>query len=137
MHYARQCGSYNKWCDHNSAAAIRKPHCLTGSHTQFHAEDFLSYIYVSRCNRMERYNRPRRFDGTYLFWKQIKKGESTNRASAAILNTKADPGPARRAPPPPCLKKGTYFVNLHCIYANTLILVNMQCLQYIFYSLFF
>ena len=97
MHYARQCGSYNKWCDHNLAAAIRKPHCLTGSHTQFHAEEFLSYIYVSRCNR------PRRFGGTnHLFWKQIKKGESTNRASVAILNpyTKADPGR-----PPPCFCK--------------------------------
>ena len=59
MHYARQCDSYNKWYDHNSVATIRKPHCLTGSHTQFHAEDFLSYIYVSsRCNR------PRRFGGT-------------------------------------------------------------------------
>ena len=128
MHYARQCGSYNKWCDHNLAAAIRKPHCLTGSHTQFHAEEFLSYIYVSRCNR------PRRFGGTnHLFWKQIKKGESTNRASVAILNpyTKADPGPTCRRPPP------LVFVNLHCIYANTLILVNMQCLQYVFYSLLF
>ena len=69
MHYACQCGSYNKWCDHNSAAAIRKPHCLTGSHTQFHAEDFLSDIYVSRRNR------PRRFGRTnHLFWKQIKHG---------------------------------------------------------------
>ena len=72
--------SYNKWCDHNSAVAIRKPHRLTGAHTQVHAEDFLSYIYISR------YNRPRRFGGSnHLFWKQIKKGESTNRASAAIL----------------------------------------------------
>ena len=101
MHYARQCGSYIKWYDHISVATIRKPHCLTSSHTQFHAEDFLSYIYVSsRCNR------PRRFGGTNnLFWKQIKKGESTNRASSAILNpyTKADPGP------PPRLKKGTCF----------------------------
>ena len=81
MHYARQCGPYNKWCDHNAAAAIRKPHRLTGSHTQVHSEDFLSYIYVSRCNR------PSRFGGTnHFFWKQIKKGKSTNRASGAILN---------------------------------------------------
>ena len=81
MHNSRYCGSYNNWCDHNSAAAILKPHCLTGSHTQFHAEDLLNYIYVSRCNR------PTRFGGTnHLFWKPIKKGESTHRASAAILN---------------------------------------------------
>ena len=49
--------------------------------------------YVSRCNR------PR----------QIKKGESTNRASVAILNpyTKTDPGP----PPSLFEIKGLVFVN--------------------------
>ena len=54
-------------------------------------------------------------------------------------STKADPGPARRAPPPTPtrLKKGLVFVNFHCIYANTLILINMQCLQYVYYSLVF
>ena len=30
-------------------------------------------------------------------------------------------------------KKGPFFVNFHCIYANTLILVNMQYLQYVYY----
>ena len=34
-------------------------------------------------------------------------------------------------------KMGLVFVNFHCIYANTLILVNMQCLQYVYYSLLF
>ena len=43
------------------------------------------------------------------------------------INTKADPGTARRVPPPSFEKKGLVFVNFHCIYADTLILVNMQC----------
>ena len=52
-------------------------------------------------------------------------------------STKADPGPARRARVPRLKKKGLVFVNFHCIYANTLILVNMSCLQYVYYSLLF
>ena len=40
--------------------------------------------------------------------------------------------------PPRLKKKGDLFlVNFHCIYTNTLILVNMQCLQYVYYSLLF
>ena len=34
---------------------------------------------------------------------------------------------------PRLLKKmALVFVNVHCVYANTLILVNMQCLQYLY-----
>ena len=36
------------------------------------------------------------------------------------------------APPPLVKKIALGLVNFHCIYANTLILVNMQCLQYVY-----
>ena len=41
------------------------------------------------------------------------------------------------ARPPFEKKMGLVFVNVHWIYANTLILVNMQCLQYVYFSLLF
>ena len=34
-------------------------------------------------------------------------------------------------------KRGLVIVNFHCIYAHTLILVIMQCLQFVYYSLLF
>ena len=46
--------------------------------------------------------------------------------SFLLTMTKADPGPARRARAPLFEKKGLVFANFHCIYANTLILVNMH-----------
>ena len=49
------------------------------------------------------------------------------------INANAGPGPARRPPPPRLKKRGLVLLNFHCIYANTLILVNMQCLQYVYH----
>ena len=42
---------------------------------------------------------------------------------------------AGRPPPPRFKKNGIVFKNVDCIQTFTLILINIQCLQYVFYSL--
>ena len=52
-------------------------------------------------------------------------------STLSSLSSKADLGP----PPPPSKKNGFVFKNFHYIQAYSLISVNIQCLQNVFYSL--
>ena len=81
-------------------------------------------------------------DPTLCTQRQLSAGQLFNHRQVYIkqslrLNPKADPGPAHQVRPTPFEKfVGFVFVNVDCITRiYTLIVVMMQCLHYVFYTL--